>query len=220
MMRFTMFTAASTCYQEVADLCVPSWRRNSGAEKVQVFSYDDPGSNNICTKWHSSLIVRAKAWADAVRKAVADNMPIVLMDVDCLVLSPISGGFGGEHPIGIARWPWINIGVVFVDVRLEFPFVEFFDDFVNRLERTPQGERCVAADQHIMREKLKNCETAVNKLPAKEWNFTFSVRDGPERIALYPDGRIIHLHWSVFHHLGIAEARRRLEPLFPEAFSE
>lgn len=219
MTRFTMFSAASKKYQEIADVCVPSWRQNSGAEKVRVVSYDDPTHHDICERWQNTLIIRARVWADAVREAVSTGLPIVLMDVDCLVLGPISGGFDGEHPIAVARWPLINIGVMFLDVRLGFPFIEFFEDFAARVKAAPREKWKVTTDQEIMQEKLNDHEGALNKLPASEWNLTFGVENGPERIAAYPNGRIIHLHWSTFQRVGIAETRRRLELLFPEAFA-
>lgn len=218
MTRFTMFTVASPAYQEVAELCVPSWRRNSGAESVEVFTCDDPTHRNTDERWRNAVVLRAKAWANAVRTAVSTGLPIVLMDVDCLVLKPISGGFDGEHPIAVARWPIINIGVLFVDVRLPFPFVEFFDEWAARVAVTPQNPT-LTADQTIMQEKLHQREECVNKLPASEWNLTFGIRNGPERLDAYPNPRIVHLHWWSFQRLGVAVARSRLEPLFPEAFA-
>jgi hypothetical protein len=218
MMRFTMFSVASTAYQEVAELCVPSWRWHAGAEKVEVFSYDDSRhSANIPKQWKTAQPIRARAWAGAVQNAVATGVPVVLMDVDCMVLDSIAEGFDGTHPLAVARWPIINIGVLFVDVRIPFPFVAFFNDFAARVEAVPRERLGATTDQDIMQEKLHDHEEFVNKLSYK-WNLTFDVRHGTKRKADYPDPRIIHLHWYSYRSAGIAGARSRLEPLFPKAF--
>lgn len=199
-------------------MCVPSWRRNSGAESVEVLSYVDPTHSEPREQWQNTLIIRARAWVDAVRRAVDTEVPVILMDVDCLVVDSIAGGFNGIHPFGVARWPTINIGVLFVDVRRSFPFENFFEDFAACLEAVPREQWDITTDQEIMQAMLHVHEPCVNKLPADKWNLTFGIRDDRQRIQLHPNGKIIHLHWHSFRSIGINNVRRRLEPLFPEAF--
>ena len=219
MMQFTMFTVASEAYQDVAELCVPSWRQNSGASSVTVSAYKDATTGDQNTRWREAITTRADLWLGAIRQAVDAKTPVVLMDVDCLVRRSIAGGFDGEHPIAAVRWPNPQLSVVFLDTRLQWPFVDFFEDFTARIKSIPERQWRLDTDQLIMQEKLLGCEAAVNKLSPAGWGLTFCKGNGPERLAAYPDARVIHLHWSIFRECATPDTvRRQLTPLIPEAF--
>ena len=208
--KFSMSAVASERYRGLADLCVPTWTRNAGAEAVNIDYHEDVG-------WHKSLVQRAKFWRRRTLEAVAARRPVVLMDVDCVVLSPIAGGFSDSHPISVARWPNINIGVLFINTLVPFPFADFFDEFVDRLQAARQTK---CADQDLMRGMLHARADSVCKLDARIWNLTFGVGDGAERLKKYPNGKILHLHWSNWGRVGADRVRGRINHHYPGTFDE
>jgi hypothetical protein len=145
------------------------------------------------------------------------------MDVDCLVLKPLADGFSVDKPIAIGRWPTPNMGVMFLNTTLDWPFVDFFDEFteraIERCQRVMKKPDAIndSGDQRIMVEMLQARPQDVERIQCREWNFTYTratpghlVREWRDRI------RVVHLHiksWGC--------SVRNLQDIrhhFPEAF--
>ncbi len=223
-MSFTIFTTVSNSYQEVADFCLPSWFKHSGADQIDVRYYRGSQADTLCSRWFDNLMERCRAMQDAVRQAVRHRRKLLLMDADCLVLKDLAAGFSDNKPFSVTRWRNINMGVMFLNTSLKWPFVAFFDEFVCkalvRCQRMKAERNFTdAGDQDIMWKMLWEREDDVAKLDYKQWNFTYSHRTSDCDLRKHKDRvRILHMRFKSF---GCDLTRERLQALrseFPEAF--
>ncbi len=200
-MGFTIGTALSFGYRPVLDFCLPSWVRNSGADRIEIKMYSEPEAEHFSQRYLKNLITRCELFRGFIRDAIARKTKLLLLDADCLVLQDVSGGFSPTKPFALTRWPNINMGVMFLNTELPWPFVEFFDTFIERATKRCEhaAERGPNAflsdnDQPVMIDMLSKHDSDVEKLPAKTWNFTYSDPWTKERLAKYRDTiKILHL---------------------------
>ena len=215
-MKFSIATCYSDRYQRIAELCLPSWSKHSGAEFVDVRRHPDiTGSGSFMY----AVACRAEFYLETIRAAVRRKVPLLLLDSDCLILGDVSEGFPSEKPIGIGRWPNINIGVVFLRTDLDWWFVDFFEAWRDQLRAEVEGSGTVkkTADQDILGEMVKAEERDVEKLDHLIWNHTFGPgwTENPDRLAGVRDRvRIVHLLASNWH---FGELKRTGASVFPEA---
>ena len=183
-------TTVSSDYRFVLDRCLPSWYHNSGASRIDVHLHETSTDRH---RWAMNVIERVKTMHRAVREARGEKL--LFLDADCLVLGNLSDGFSDTKPISVARWPHINLGVMFLNMAVDYPLCEFFDEFASRAisyclaNRTSQE-----LDQAIMVEMLAKIEPAIHKLDARIWNHQVRSDATREQIeACRPTTKILHL---------------------------
>jgi len=224
-MAFRIATSVSRCYSGIAAACMPSWFANAGADEIQVDHYTGTESGERVDIWLDNLMTRCRNMQDQVRQAVRNRNHLLLLDADCVVLKPLRGGFADDKPFSVAFWPSFNMGAVWLNCSLDWPFVEFYDELVGRAldrcrELKQKRDLNAAGDQDIMWEMLWAREECVHKLDHWEWNFRCSPRTSDERIRTHKDAiRILHLRMKSF---GFNIDHPRLQfyrDTFPGAFA-
>jgi len=197
-MSFTICSWCSRNYYPALDFCLPSWYQNSGASRITLHLYDSCEGKDANDTWFLNAVHRCKLMRDAVREAAGTKL--LLLDADCIVMKELSAGFSETKPIGVARWPRINMGVLFLNMTLDWPFVEFFDKFVERLmaecDRLKKrgGKWSDPPDQAVLHEMLHEREGDIEKLDAAAWNYCTAIPVAKERIAKHGrDMKILHL---------------------------
>lgn len=202
-MSFTIGSAASYKYSGVLDFCLPTWRRHSGAERIDVRLYAEQGGRGKAQRYLRNLIPRVQNIREVVVAAVRDKRRLLLLDADCLTLKDCSEGFSDLLPIGIARWPSINMGVMFLRTDTDNPFVEFFNDWADRAIAhinyllTQRPVAIEDGDQGVMESKLHEIGHLVDKLDKRLWNYTFSNEiDRDDFEAAKDEMRILHLRFA------------------------
>ena len=197
-MNFRIVTTASYDYAPVLDFCLPSWRKNSGADDIVIRWHRQRGRGKAQT-WFRAVQERCATMREAVQSAVAEKRKLLLLDGDCLVLQNLEDGFAGDKPIAVARWPNVNIGVIFLNTDMDWPFAEFFCKYVDtslaHIDKliAAQSERN-ACDQDILVPMLHEIEEDVAKLDHHVWNFPFSERTDRETLVEQKDTiRVLHL---------------------------
>ncbi len=190
-MSFTISTTISSDYHFVLDRCLPSWYRVSGASRIDVHLYQTSADTRY--RWIMNLVHRCERMQQAVHESAGRKL--LLMDADCMVLKELSSGFSDTKPISVARWPNINLGVLFLNMTLDWPFREFFDEFVRKAtEYCNANKGSQGADQSVMIGMLQGIESDVEKLDGGVWNFRY--RDGTKRAefrSVIKDLKILHL---------------------------
>lgn len=177
-MSFTIVAAVTPNYAETLRFCFPSWVKNSGASKIIVERIDAPDGPRE-TAWYDNTALRCEAMCRNVVTAIQAGERVLALDVDCVVLKDLSGGFSDAHPISVARWPDINMGVLFFNPLVDFQFGHFLRRVADLIKANCQKHRgtlrpaggCQLADQEVWRSMLWNMEERVHKLDACEWNF-------------------------------------------------
>ena len=176
-MSFTIITACTPNYADVLRYCMPSWIKHSGAERIIVTRIEGGSPEYERAEWYRSVAMRCEAMRDAVLDAMARGERVLAMDIDCVVLKNLGGGFSPDHAFSAARWPDINMGVLFMNTAVAFEFEPFLNEMAarvrdrcGRLAANP-GEKWRPGDQDIWREMLKREERHVCKLDWREWNF-------------------------------------------------
>ena len=199
-MTFIISTTASAGYRSVLDYCLPSWYKNSGASRIDIHLHDNRRGFGLTWQYLDNIITRCERMRDAVHDA--NGRKLLLMDCDCLVLRNLAEGFSNSRPISVAHWPEINMGVLFFNMELNWPFDEFIDEFVDKATRrcrmlmqvSPRKVKQHSTDQVIMIELLLARETAVHKLDGKIWNYRYSVRTTKTELDKYKaEMRVLHL---------------------------
>lgn len=168
-MGFTIITTISPEFTRAERDFFPTWHANSGADSIVVHKIDE-GS------WHENILKRAELFRDELIARKRNGERVLLLDADCIVLRDLSEGFSDEHPISVARWPQVNMGVAFFNLAIQprpWCWVGFLRNIVKELAakvasgHTPQHE----CDQAIWRPWLYRIESHVYKLAEWEWNY-------------------------------------------------
>jgi len=221
-MNFRIVTTASYSYAPVVEFCLPSWRRNSGADDIVIRWHKQLGEGDL-QQWLRAVQERCGTMMDAVEQCVADKRKLLLMDADCVVIKSLEDGFKDGQQSAIARWPNINMGVVFLNTDMDWPFVDFFRRYVSESNAhidkliAAQSKRC-GADQDIFTEMLKDVEDDVAKLDHHVWNFPFSERIDQVMLAEAANNiRILHLRIGTSFG-GAIERFGFLKEIFPGVF--
>lgn len=204
-MTYEITTAVSPDYSRILGLCMPSWISNAGAERIRVWPVGADRCGTQEEQWYRQAYQRCVCMQKAVEDAVASGTRLLALDLDCFVLSDLSGGFSDTKPISVARWPDINMGVLFFNCRLSFPWLAFFEELTDRIEK--RTEELIAekpkkfrpADQAVWLEVLHDWEKHVHKLDANVWNFCYSGHEWDEQVARHKAG-IKVLHWKARHY--------------------
>ena len=111
------------------------------------------------------------------------------------MLGDLSEGFSDIHPISVARWPNINMGVLFLNMTLPGPFQSFFDEYAKRsIEYCMNNKASQGLDQDIMIQMLAGIEPLVHKLHDAVWNHQVRNDTTKEDVAACrPTTKILHL---------------------------
>lgn len=231
-MSFTIVSTISPDFEDGRKLFVPSWYRNSGAEHINLKSINGG-------TWYENIILRNEHIRDSIRA----GKRIVSLDLDCFVLGDLADGFDGVHPIGVARWPEPNMGVLFLDGTVPFDWEAFFCPLIARITarcrnpRTwgdgkqwrseeawqPKYQKGRFGDQYPWHDALKRIEPQVRKLDMNIWNFCYQPEDWDTQLTLCRDVvRIVHVkgrgRWEQQPHIrGKIDLVRKM---FPDKIKE
>ncbi len=168
-MGFTIITTVSPEFARAQRDFIPTWHANSGADSIVVHKIDEDS-------WHQNILRRAEIFCDELITRIRHGERVLLLDADCIVLRDLSEGFSDAHPISVARWPQVNMGVAFFNLSRHpwpTPWKVFLRDIVKEIAakvaggHTPQHE----CDQVIWRPRLHQMEGHVYKLAEWEWNY-------------------------------------------------
>ena len=166
-MSYTILTAVSPDYADMARVFMHTWIRNSGASEIDIRLLSGES-------WSANIVERMVHIRNAVLQAAATRRLIAWLDADIYIVKPMGGGFSPEHPISITRWPNINAGVIFFNTMIEFDWSSFLDPLLDEITercRMVDGERGYS-DQKIWFKHLAAIEDRVCKLDSDEWNYT------------------------------------------------
>ena len=219
-MSFAIVACASPNYAEVLRYCVPSWIKYAGASRI-VIEQIGKDSDDI-SSWHMNLALRCDVIRDAVLEASKRKERILALDLDCVVLKGLSGGFSDNHAFSVARWPNVNMGVLFVNTAVAFPFKAFFDETCNRVRRqcteaaAKPNARQAVDEQGIWQRMLHRRGKHVRRLDMNEWNFCYHPQDWDKKMGIHKDAiRIAHLKGRLTMRPAPLAA---LHKYFPEDF--
>jgi len=200
-MSFTIIAACTPNYSEMARLCVPSWVRNSGASKIIIERIEGTEGPRH-TSWYDNVSRRCEAMCRNVVTALQAGERVLALDMDCIVLQDLSDGFNNGFPISIARWPDVNMGVMFFNPLVDFQFGHLLRRVTNDIKVNcdlfrgtlrPAGG-CWLADQEIWQKTLAAMEDQVYKLDAAVWNFCPHLKDWETQWRKHKDTvKIVHL---------------------------
>lgn len=219
-MRYKVYAACSDNYREIAAMCVPSWYQNLRfpCKEIQVEFF--PHSKSECPEvaWLENAVTRMKLLSKAVENAVKSGVSLVSLDVDCFVLGDLGEGFSESHPFSIARWPDINIGVMFFNTSIRTSslwcngLTTFLDSQIEHrcdefIRRRPKKFRM--GDQEVWEEFFHKNVHQVCKLDADVWNLCYSLEERGEGGKKFPrfeqelvknKDRVKVIHWKARHH--------------------
>jgi len=165
-MSFTILTTLSPAFARAWRDFMPSWHANSGADEIVIRPIDE-GS------WQRNIVRRAEILCDELLARVPAGRKVLLLDADCLVLRDLSSGFSDRHIISVARWPNVNLGVLFFNLALPFKWASWLRDTVAQIQQEgakphrPTHE----LDQKIWRPRLQAMSSNILQLAEWEWNY-------------------------------------------------
>lgn len=193
---FDIVTSMSPDYETARRLFVPSWLRHSGVSTVQVMPVDG-------LDWYARIAARNRNLAWAVIEAANWRRCLLSLDIDCIVVRPLSDGFDGLHPIAVARRPIPNMGVAFFDTRVKFKWDAFFGPLLAAIEKRCAdssikgrlGQKGRFGDQYCWAKALAALGDQVRWLtPVEEWNFCEQPEQWDRRLEVCRNiVRVIHI---------------------------
>jgi hypothetical protein len=169
-MSFTIISTISPDFASALDVFVPTWHANSGASEIAIHTIDQ-GS------WSANIVERNQIIHDEVVGRSARGEKVLSLDIDCLVLRDLSGGFSPDHPFSVSRWPEVQMGAAFFNTSIDFPWKEWMDATMAMVR-----ERCTYRDttrdnrqhdQFVWKPRLWAVPDKVCKLGDWEWNYNF-----------------------------------------------
>ncbi len=168
-MKFTIITTISPKFARAERDFFPTWYANSGADSIVVHKIDE-GS------WRQNILKRAEIFCEELLARKRNLERVLLLDADCIVLRDLSEGFSDGHPISVARWPQVNMGVAFFNLARHpwpLPWRGLLRGIVKEITAEVAGghnprHEC---DQAIWRPRLHQMEGQVFKLAEWEWNY-------------------------------------------------
>jgi len=221
-MGFRIVTTVSFDYAKAADFCLPSWRKCSGADDF-VIRYHKTLEGSRTGRWFRAVKERVSTMMHELRQAVADKRKLLCMDSDCIVLRVLANGFAEGKPIAVARWPNVNMGVIFLNTDMDWPFLAFFEEYARKsLEYIDEQIRTHVArngaDQDIFVPMLHGIEADIAKLDVDEWNLPMSEHPkSRDRLEKHKDKvRIIHLRLGTSFGGNIDNFQWIKKELFPD----
>ena len=190
-MTFDIVTTVSPNFADGERLFVPSWHRNSGAAKITI-------NRTNTAQWYENIIRRN----ENIRNAVLRGGRVLSLDLDCFVLSDLSGGFDGAHPFAVARWPLPNMGVAFFDGRMSFDWEGFFRPLIAGITKRCNDPRIQGTrfqkgrfgDQYHWQDALAARNGDVRKLDMNVWNFCHQPEDWKRELMRHRERvKVIHV---------------------------
>lgn len=165
-MSFTIITTLSPEFERARRDFIPTWEANAGADQIIVHEIDE-GS------WVGNIVKRAEIIVDELLAHLPLGGKILALDADCLVLRDLSGGFSDNHMMSVARWPNVNLGVVFFNLEYDYKWVRWLRDTVHliRAEGMKPRKATHECDQVVWRPRLHAIEDRIFKLAEHEWNY-------------------------------------------------
>jgi hypothetical protein len=166
-MGFVIVTTISPEFERAEKEFLPTWHANSGADDIVVHRIDEgTWAKNICRR------------AEIVRKELMERLPcgekVLALDADCLVLKDLSGGFSDRHIMSVARWPNVNMGVLFFNLGISWKWHDWLRDTVAliRQEASRPGRKPThECDQVVWRPRLQAMPDKIMQLAEWEWNY-------------------------------------------------
>jgi hypothetical protein len=182
--RFRIVTCIPAPYAAAARRFLPSWLRNAGAAEIRI------GTLPACD--HRAYQLQRWPWLTAqVQAGVADGVRVLWLDSDCFVLRELGPGFAPHRPIGVARWPRINAGVLFFNTDVAFDFAGWCAATGRDIETMLRDP--AACDQWALEHALLRIPDQIHRLDWREWNYCDG-DDWPRELRAVQDTvRIIHV---------------------------
>lgn len=166
---FSIITTVSPEFARAERDLIPTWHANSGADEIVVRQID-AGS------WEKNIAARAEVVrAELLFRLECGERYVLSLDADCLVLRDLSSGFSDKHLMSIARWPSVNLGVVFYTLAPDFNWTRWLNRWVERVQwAAAQRVRNVnhECEQAVMRTELHAMAPRIDKLAEWEWNYS------------------------------------------------
>ena len=165
-MGFTIITTLSPEFERAKRDFIPTWHANSGADEIVVHPIDE-GS------WVRNIVRRSEIFRDELLERLPRGENVLVLDADCIVLRDLGEGFSDEHIISVARWPNVNMGVVFFNLAIPFKWEHWLNDTVEKIRIEAAGSRKATheCDQAVWRPRLHAMPDKIFKLPEWEWNY-------------------------------------------------
>jgi hypothetical protein len=210
-MSFTILTTISPDYAHAWTQVMPTWFANSGADEIVVHRTDE-GS------WTKNTIRRNEILCAEVARRAKFGQRILRLDADCLVLRNLAEGFSDEHPISVARWPQINMGVCYFNTAVAFDWRRWMKETMTLIRQQCSGRKdsSCECDQIVWRPRLHMLPPElICKLPEWEYNYNnFDMDQWERELPTIRDiVRVIHLKG---HGRWAAEKFSFAKRLFPE----
>jgi len=217
---FDIVTTVSEDFVSGLDLFVPSWARYSGADSIRIHLART-------SNWYEGIIERNVNLYKELLEASITGRRVLSLDLDVFVLENLEGGFDGDHPIAVARWPEPNMGVAFFDTSIEFDWSRFFDPLIEKITercRNPKvwgtnGRKGRLGDSPCWFEALRSVAPMIRKLDPNVWNFCSAPQD-TERLLTKHREKVKVLHLKGRGNWTTEERFRRRLQTFRKFFSE
>lgn len=165
-MSFTIITTLSPEFERARTDFIPTWEANAGADEIIVHEIDEG-------TWVGNIVKRAEVLVDELLTRLPRGEKVLALDADCLVLRDLSGGFSDDHMMSVARWPNVNLGVVFYNLAVEYKWRRWLCDTVDliREEGKKDHKPSHELDQAVWRPRLHEIDDRIFKLAEHEWNY-------------------------------------------------
>lgn len=167
-MGFSIITTLSPDFTRRAEeVFFPTWHANSGADEIVIHKIDE-GS------WVANIAKRAEILRDELLARLPRGEHVLALDADCLVLLALGGGFSDDHIVSVARWPNVNLGVVFFNLGVPFKWERWLNDIVREIQDEagrPDRKATHECDQVVWRPRLQAMSDRVLQLSEWEWNY-------------------------------------------------
>lgn len=165
-MGYTIITTLSPEFERARRDFLPTWEANAGADEIVVHEIDE-GS------WVANIVRRAEIIVAELIKRLPNGEQVLALDADCLVTKDLSSGFSNDHRVSVARWPNVNLGVVFFNLAVAHKWQAWLMDTLHAIqeEGTKTRKATHECDQVVWRPQLHAMGDHVCKLAEWEWNY-------------------------------------------------
>ncbi len=216
-MGFTIITTVSPDFERARRQFIPTWEANAGADDIVVHEIDE-GS------WVKNIVRRAEIIVAELITRLPRGEKVLALDADCIVTRDLSEGFSDDHRISVARWPNVNLGVVFFNLAVEHKWRVWLADTLREIQEEGAKERKPTheCDQVVWRPRLHSMGDHVHKLAEWEWNYnTFDWTNFRHELpALKTLCRIVHFKGHGDWEYAQCDRKMRLmKRLWPEELS-
>ena len=213
-MSFTIITTLSPEFERAHRDFIPTWYANSGADQIVVHPIDE-GS------WVGNIVKRAEILNIELIARLPRGEKVLALDADCLVLKNLEAGFLDDHIMSVARWPNVNMGVVFFNLGVKFKWVRWLLDTLAMIKEEAKKDRKASheCDQVIWRPRLHAHAQLIYKLPEWEWNYNnFELHQWRHELPAIRDvAKVIHIKGHGDWQYAELDAKLRLaKELWPK----